>query len=94
MADLAVLRRYSLLAFSVALATLSALGVVYSVHSSRQLVTELQQLRHEQEQLQVQWGQLLLEKSTLGSYARVEVTARDRLGMYLPPVNEIVVVAP
>lgn len=72
----------------------SALAVVYSVHSARLLVNELQLLQREGEQLQVQWGQLLLEKSTWGSYASVERRARSELDMYLPSVQEIVVVEP
>ncbi|MFZ5757829.1 MAG: cell division protein FtsL [Pseudomonadota bacterium] len=80
-----------LLAAAATLALLSALAVVYSVHVSRQLVNELQALQRDSERMQVQWGQLLLEKSTWGSYAHVEQTARTRLNMYLPTVQEIVV---
>lgn len=84
-------REVLLLAAAAALALGSALAVVYSVHTSRQMVTELQALQRDSEQLQVQWGQLLLEKSTWGSYAHIEQTARGRLNMYLPSVQEIVV---
>lgn len=69
----------------------SAVSVVYSVYVSRQMVTELQTLQRESERMQVQWGQLLLEKSTWGSYSRVEQSARRHLNMYLPSVQEIVV---
>ena len=79
------------LALATAAALGSALAVVYAVHSSRLLVSELQSLQREGEQLQVQWGQLLLEKSTWGSYAHVERRAREELDMYLPSVQEIVV---
>lgn len=92
--DIAIARDVLLLAGAATLALVSAVGVIYSVHVSRQMVSELQSLQREGEQLQVQWGQLLLEKSTWGSYARVEQTARTRLGMYLPTVQEIVVVEP
>lgn len=87
-------REVLLLVGAAALALASAAGVIYSVYVSRQMVSELQSLQREGEQLQVQWGQLLLEKSTWGSYTRVEQTARARLGMYLPTVQEIVVVRP
>lgn len=83
-----------LLAAAAMLAVASAVAVIHSVHSARLLVNELQGLHREGEQLQVQWGQLLLEKSTTGSYARVEQRARDEIGMYLPTVREIVVVSP
>lgn len=89
-----VTRDALVLAGAVVLAVGSAVSVVYSVQVSRQLVNELQSLQRESERMQVQWGQLLLEKSTWGSYARVEQTARGQLDMYLPSVQEIVVVAP
>lgn len=75
-------------------AVLSAVAVVHSVHTSRLLVNDLQGLQREGEQLQVEWGQLLLEKSTWGSYTRVEERARGEIDMYLPSVQEIVVVTP
>lgn len=79
---------------ATAFAVLSAVAVVHSVHTSRLLVNDLQGLQREGEQLQVEWGQLLLEKSTWGSYTRVEERARGEIDMYLPSVQEIVVVTP
>ncbi len=89
-----MMRDALMLAGATALVLLSAAGVVYSVYMSRQMVNELQSLQRQSDELQVQWGQLLLEKSTWGSYPRVEQTARSHLGMYLPTVQEIVVVQP
>lgn len=86
-----VARDAVLLVGAASLALISAVGVVYSVYVSRQMVNELQSLQRESERMQVQWGQLLLEKSTWGSYSRVEQTARTKLDMYLPSVQEIVV---
>lgn len=72
---------------------LSAIGVVYNKHQSRQLFAQLQRLQHEVESLQVEWGQLLLEQGTWSSDARVERIARERLHMKLPEPNEVVVIA-
>lgn len=72
----------------------SAVFVVYSVHVSRQMVNHLQSLELDAEQAQVEWGQLLLEKSAWGSYVHVERTAQEKLTMYVPSVKEIVVVGP
>lgn len=94
MADLHAVRQAVILAAAVAFAVASAVSVIYSVHTSRLLVNELQGLLREGDQLQVQWGQLLLEKSTWGSYARVEQRGRGEIDMYLPSVQEIVVVTP
>lgn len=94
MRDHRIPRDYAFLAIAALLALSSAVGVVLSVHQSRQMVNELQSLQREAEQLQVAWGQLLLEKSAWGSYAHVERTAQEKLAMYVPAVKEIVVVGP
>jgi cell division protein FtsL len=73
---------------------ISALAVSYSVHEARRLTATSQQLQAEQDRLQTEWGQLLLERSTWGSYARVERLAREQLEMKLPEKDERVVVKP
>ncbi|MFP1682443.1 cell division protein FtsL [Alloalcanivorax sp. C16-1] len=72
----------------------SALGVAYSVHEARRLTDRTQQLLSEQAELETRWGQLLLEHSTWGSYARVERLAREELGMKLPETDERVLIRP
>ncbi|MBM7332360.1 MAG: cell division protein FtsL [Alcanivorax sp.] len=72
----------------------SALGVAYSVHEARRLTDRTQQLLSEQAALETRWGQLLLEHSTWGSYARVERLAREELGMKLPETDERVLIRP
>ncbi|MBI2791706.1 MAG: cell division protein FtsL [Gammaproteobacteria bacterium] len=72
---------------------ISAIGVVYNKHQSRQLFAQLQRLQHEVESLQVEWGQLLLEQGTWSSDARVERIARERLHMKLPEPNEVMVIS-
>lgn len=89
-----IARDYLWLAAAGLSVVVSAVGVIYSVHTSRQMINELQSLQRETEQTQVAWGQLLLEKSTWGSYAHVERTAQEKLAMYVPAVKEIVVVGP
>ena len=70
----------------------SALGVVYAVNESRHLLNELQTLENKRNALQVEWGQLLLEQSSLVSQGRVEDIARAELGMEIPPMGSMVVV--
>ena len=94
MADLRVAREVLVLGAVSVLAVVSAVGVIYSVHTSRKMVNELQSLQRAAEQAQVEWWQLLLEKSAWGSYANVEQTARGKLDMYVPSVQEIVVTGP
>tara|TARA_R110000824_G_scaffold7892_3_gene35699 strand:+ start:42384 stop:42698 length:315 start_codon:yes stop_codon:yes gene_type:complete len=70
----------------------SALGVVYAAHESRHLLNALQELEKQRNALQVEWGQLLLEESSLISQGRVEDIAIAELGMKVPAMENMVVV--
>ncbi|WP_242521685.1 cell division protein FtsL [Motiliproteus sp. SC1-56] len=73
---------------------LSALGVIYSAYLYRQLFNEQQQLFQVRNQLQVEWGQLLLEQSALASHSRIEQVVSEKLDMHVPSPESIVVVNP
>jgi len=68
---------------------LSAIGVIYSKHTARQLFAELQILQQRRDELHAEWTQLLLEQGTWATNARVERFARERLNMWMPPTGEI-----
>ena len=76
------------------LVLVSALGVVYTSHQSRRLFVRLQALEAERDELNIQWGRLLLEQGTLATPGLVESIARDRLGMRPPPPEQIVILSP
>lgn len=67
-----------------ALAFVSALVVVRVKHQNRLLTTELESLRADREQLDMEWAQLRLEEAALAHHARVEGAARAQLGMAEP----------
>jgi cell division protein FtsL len=71
----------------------SAIGVVYTAHRSRELFRSLEQARRDQNEIQIEWRQLLLERSTLASHARVEAIADTQLQMKLPAseINMVVI---
>lgn len=71
----------------------SALGVVATTQVVRRDVNSLEVLRREAAQLQVQWGQYLLEQSTWAAYGRVENAAISELNMMAPTPEEIVVIS-
>lgn len=73
---------------------LSAFFVVYSKDLSRRLFIEYGVLRQQDHALQVNWGRLLLENATLSTPARVQNIARTQLGMVLPTIKDIVMIAP
>lgn len=62
----------------------TALGVIYTAHRSRELFRTLEQARRDQNEIQIEWRQLLLERSTLSAHARVEEIAGQQLQMSLP----------
>jgi cell division protein FtsL len=72
----------------------SSLGVVYAKHEARNRFNELQKLTQQRDELDIEWGQLQLEQSTLATHSRVEQAARDDLRMSIPPVSELRIVQP
>ena len=72
----------------------SAMGVVYAKYSSRKLFRELEALRVQRDELDIEWGRLQLEIGTLASHGRVERLAREKLNMKLPQPEDVVVVKP
>ena len=61
-------------------------------HQNRTAFNELQELKDEGNELEVKWGQLLIEQSTFGVEGRVEEKAINELQMQLPVPAEIVMV--
>ncbi len=74
------------------LVVISALAVVASTQQVRRQIDELEVLRRQASQLQVQWGQYLLERSTWAAYGRVEQVAVSELNMKAPVSDEIVMI--
>jgi cell division protein FtsL len=63
---------------------ISALVVVYSTNEYRSKFNQLQSLEQRSHQLQLRWGQLVLEQASLATPARVERLAVEKLEMRLP----------
>ena len=76
------------------LVVITSVSVVYSKHQARKLFVELQALGNERDNMDVEWGQLQLEQSTLSTQARVELAARDQLGMVSLSADNMVIVKP
>ncbi|MAX32671.1 cell division protein FtsL [Onishia taeanensis] len=72
----------------------SAVAVTTTSHLTRVQYARLQQLEREQNQLQTEWGQLLLEESAWSSPARIERLASERLEMRLPDIERVEVIGP
>ena len=71
---------------------MSAIALVYTKHESRKLFVELEQLTHERDELNIEWGQLQIEQSTWAQHARIEQVASDDLSLVRPEATEIFVI--
>jgi cell division protein FtsL len=71
----------------------SALAQVTAKHQARQLFVELERLKGERDQLQIEWGQLQLEQSTWATHARMESLGRGELALVIPAPQKVVLVA-
>ena len=67
-----------------------ALSVVASNHRARKVFSELETGQKRMRDLDVEWGQLQLEQSTLAAHVRIERSAREKLGMKPPGPAQII----
>jgi cell division protein FtsL len=72
----------------------SAISVVYTKHQSRVEFVALLKLEQHRDDLDEEWGRLLLEQSTWASPGRVEHQAKIKLDMIIPMARSTVVLNP
>ncbi len=77
----------------VLLVVCSALGVIYSAYQYRVLFNQHQNLVSDWDELQVEWGQLVLEESAWAANNRIEQVASKRLDMLVPEPGMIEIVS-
>ena len=70
----------------------SALSIVYVTNMTRSMNANIQQILAERNRLHIEWGQLLLEKGTWITPARVQHVAEEQMGMVLPDSKSVVIV--
>lgn len=76
-------------------AMLSAAGLIYLRHQHRLNFLALHAAEAERDRLNIEWGQLLLERATHSGQPLVEEQARRRLGMAAPaPADTILLHVP
>ena len=76
------------------LVLISAFSVIQISFKARQDFFEWQLLQKEAQQLDVEWGQLLIEKSMLSSFSRLEAVATEQLKMSAPKTEQIIIIDP
>jgi cell division protein FtsL len=84
--------QFSTMVLTLAVLT-TAMSMVYITNSTRSLNATYQQALAEQDRIHVQWGQLLLEKSTRVEQARVQKIAENKLSMVIPDSKSVMIVA-
>jgi cell division protein FtsL len=73
-------------------ATASGIAVVHAKYLTRIHFAQLQDLRAQRDVLDVEWNRLRLEEAALSTHVRVERKARDELGMYLPRIDDVLLI--
>jgi len=81
---------YSALVIAV---LVSAFMVVIQVFTYRHDFRELNAYMREKEDINAEWGRLLIEKQTFGSTAQIGSRAVTQLRMYSPPAAQTVVIS-
>jgi cell division protein FtsL len=76
----------------LALVIVSALLVVTIRHENRLAFVKLQKQEEIRDGLQIEWGQLMLEKATWAIEHNISEDAAERLGMSSPPSEKIITV--
>ncbi|OTG75821.1 cell division protein FtsL [Acinetobacter sp. ANC 4169] len=71
----------------------SALMVVFQVFEYRHDYRELSSFMRERDDLNAEWGRLLIEQQTFGATAQIGTRAVTQLRMYSPPAAQTVVIS-
>lgn len=71
---------------------IAALAVIVVKNTERSLYNQLQVAEARADKLQVEWGKLLLEQSTLARPNRVHSVAVENYVMHVPQADEVTVV--
>ena len=72
----------------VALVFISAMMVVFQVFEYRHDYRELSSYMRERDDLNAEWGRLLIEQQTFGATAQIGTRAVTQLRMFSPPAAE------
>ncbi|MCG8382241.1 MAG: cell division protein FtsL [Gammaproteobacteria bacterium] len=68
---------------------ISAVEIVAAKHRARVLFSESQYLESVEDQLNQEWGQLLLEQGVWAAHRRIESVAVEELKMRVPQISDI-----
>ena len=72
---------------------ISAMMVVFQVFEYRHDYREMSSFIRERDDLNAEWGRLLIEQQTFGATAQIGTRAVTQLRMYSPPAAQTVVIS-
>ncbi|HEX5382631.1 cell division protein FtsL [Acinetobacter tibetensis] len=72
---------------------ISAIMVVFQVFEYRHDYRELSSFMRDRDDLNAEWGRLLIEQQTFGATAQIGTRAVTQLRMYSPPAVQTVVIS-
>ena len=87
------LKKVIVYAVLLALVFISAMMVVFQVFEYRHDYRELSSYMRERDDLNAEWGRLLIEQQTFGATAQIGTRAVTQLRMYSPPAQQTVVIS-
>ncbi|AMW80025.1 cell division protein FtsL [Acinetobacter sp. TGL-Y2] len=89
------LGRKKLLVYTIltTLVLISAFMVVYQVYLYRHDFREFNTHMRDREDINAEWGRLLIEQQTFGATAQIGTRAVTQLRMYSPPTAQTVVIS-
>lgn len=70
----------------------SGIATVHAKYQTRIHFVQLQELRSQRDALDVEWNRLRLEEAALSTHVRVERKAQEELGMYLPRLDDVLLI--
>ncbi|HAE64051.1 MAG TPA: cell division protein FtsL [Acinetobacter johnsonii] len=80
-------------AILLVLVFISAMMVVFQVFEYRHDYREMSSFMRERDDLNAEWGRLLIEQQTFGATAQIGTRAVTQLRMYSPPATQTVVIS-
>ncbi|AUX86018.1 MULTISPECIES: cell division protein FtsL [Acinetobacter] len=86
-------KKYITYACLLILVFISAIMVVFQVFEYRHDYRELSSFMRERDDLNAEWGRLLIEQQTFGATAQIGTRAVTQLRMYSPPAAQTVVIS-
>jgi cell division protein FtsL len=89
LSDMKISKQVCFILFLSFLVLSSALSVVFVRNEHRLAVSQLEQYKQQSNQLQLQWGQLLLEQASLATPSRIEKVAKQKMHMTLPNPQQV-----